>query len=189
MSDFPVLATEGFVLRELTEDDLDGISSIWGSPQVTEKMSSGPLSRDDSKQMLYVLRSLWKNDAGIRWGVEMDGTLIGTCGFHNINKGARRAELGYELDSCHWGKGYMARALVPAIDYAFKHFVRNGIKRIEALLNVDNDRSAGLLYKLGFQKEGTLRDYASTPRGLIDQNIFSLLQGEWHSRRSGGADK
>ena len=176
---FPVLKIEDFVLRALTEDDLDDISSIWGSPQVTEKMSSGALSREDSAQMLYILRSLWKSDAGIRWGVELDGRLIGTCGFHNIHKDTRRGELGYELDYEFWGRGFMARALRPVLEYGF-NVMR--FRRIEAFLNVDNDRSAGLLLKLGFEKEGRLRDYALSPQGLIDQNVFSLLERDWRER-------
>lgn len=176
---FPVLKTGEFILRELTDDDLGAISSIWGSSKVTEKMSSGPLSHDDSVQMLYVLKSLWNNDAGIRWGVELDGRLIGTCGYHNLNKSARRGELGYELDYDSWGKGYMYKALQPVLDYGFN--IRR-FERIEGFLNVDNDRSAGLLKKLGFSMEGILRDYALTPQGLIDQQCFSLLKREWHSR-------
>jgi ribosomal-protein-alanine N-acetyltransferase len=173
---FPVLKIEDFILRELTDDDIDAISRIWGSPNVTEKMSSGPLSHDESVQMLYVLRSLWENDAGIRWGVEREGCLVGTCGFNNLNKGARRGELGYELGYEFWGRGYMRRALRPVLDYGF-NIMR--FERIEAFLNVDNDRSAGLLKKIGFKLDGTLRDYALSPRGLIDQNCFSLLKREW----------
>jgi ribosomal-protein-alanine N-acetyltransferase len=176
---FPTLKTDDFVLRELTEGDLEDISSIWGSPKVTEKMSSGPLSREDSVQMLYVLRSLWKNDAGIRWGVEMGGRIIGTCGFHNLNRGAKRGELGYELGYEFWGRGYMAKALRPVLDYGF-NIMR--FMRIEAFLNVDNDRSDGLLIKLGFVKEGRLRDYAFSPQGLIDQNAYSLLKRDWQER-------
>jgi ribosomal-protein-alanine N-acetyltransferase len=176
---FPVLKTEDFILRELTDSDLEAISSIWGSPKVTEKLSSGPLSHEDSVQMLYVLRSLWDNDAGIRWGVEHEGRLIGTCGFHNLNRGARRGELGYELGYEFWGRGFMRKALHPALDYGF-NIMR--FERVEAFINVDNDRSAGLLARLGFTREGTLRDYALTPRGLIDQNCFSLLKKEWKAR-------
>jgi ribosomal-protein-alanine N-acetyltransferase len=176
---FPVLKIDDFVLRELMDDDIGAISHIWGSPNVTEKMSSGPLTHEDSVQMLYVLRSLWENDAGIRWGVEREGVLIGTCGFQNLNRAARRGELGYELDYGCWGRGYMRKALMPVLDYGF-NIMR--FERVEAFINIDNDRSAGLLKKLGFTLEGTLRDYAPSPRGLIDQNCFSLLKKEWKER-------
>lgn len=180
MSDsFPVLKTDAFILRELAEGDLEAISSIWGNPRVTEKMSSGPMSHERSVEMLYVLKSMWKNDAGIRWGVELDGKLIGTCGFHNINRGARRGELGYELGYEHWGHGYMYKALQPALDYGF-NIMR--FERVEAFINIDNDRSSGLLNRLGFKLEGVLRAYAPTPKGLIDQKCFSLLKHEWHER-------
>jgi len=175
---FPVLKTEEFVLREIVNEDLEAISKIWGSTKVTEK-TTGPLSHDESVQMLYVIRSLWENDAGIRWGVERDGNLIGTCGFHNLNRGARRGELGYELDYDYWGKGYMRKALQPVLDYGF-NIMR--FERLEVFLNVDNDRSAGLLKKIGFTLEGTLREYALSPKGLVDQNCFSLLKREWKAQ-------
>ena len=175
-----MLKIDDFVLRELTSGDLDAISSIWGSPKVTENMSSGPLSKDESIQMLYVLSSLWNNDAGIRWGVEHSGRLIGTCGFHNIKKGLQRGEIGYELDYESWGKGFMYKALQPVLDYGF-NIMR--FERIEAFINVDNKKSADLLQRLAFKFEGTLRSYARTPRGLIDQDCFSLLKGDWHNLR------
>jgi ribosomal-protein-alanine N-acetyltransferase len=175
---FPMLEIDDFVLRELTNDDLLAISSIWGSLKVAEKLSSGPLSREESIQMLYVLSSLWDNDAGIRWGVERKGRLIGTCGFHNINKGLQRGELGYELDYEFWGKGFMYKALQPALNYGFDIMK---FERIEAFINVDNDRSADLLKRLEFKFEGRLRNYARTPKGLIDQNCFSLLKQDWQS--------
>ena len=76
---FPVLKIDDFVLRELSDDDLEAISRIWGSPNVAEKLSSGPLTHDDSVQMLYVLRSLWENDAGIRWGVVVEVVVVVTA--------------------------------------------------------------------------------------------------------------
>jgi ribosomal-protein-alanine N-acetyltransferase len=176
---FPTLKTDDFVLRELTESDLDAISKIWGSAKVAEKLSSGPLSHEESIQMLYVLRSLWENDAGIRWGVELDGQIIGTCGFSNIKSSAKRGELGYELGYEFWGRGLMRKALRPVFDYGF-NIMR--FERIEAFINIDNDRSAALLKKLGFLEEGVLRDYAPTPRGLIDQRCLSLLKRDWQAR-------
>ncbi|MDR3280393.1 MAG: GNAT family N-acetyltransferase [Synergistaceae bacterium] len=173
---FPVLKIEDFVLRELENEDIEAISKIWGSTKVTEKTTQSPLTHDESIQMLYVIRSLWENDAGIRWGVEKCGGLIGTCGFHNLNRGARRGELGYELDYEYWGRGYMRKALQPVLDYGF-NIMR--FERVEVFLNVDNDRSDGLLKKLGFKLEGTLRDYALSPKGLMDQSCYSLLKRDW----------
>jgi ribosomal-protein-alanine N-acetyltransferase len=176
---FPVLKTDDFILRELTLDDIDAISSIWGTPQVSESLSRGSMSHDESVEMLYVLRSLWENDAGIRWGVEMERKLIGTCGFHNIKNSAKRGELGYELGYEYWGRGLMRKALRPVLDYGF-NIMR--FERIEAFINVDNERSAALLKKLGFVEEGILRDYAPSPKGLIDQRCLSLLKRDWKAQ-------
>ncbi|GHV31008.1 N-acetyltransferase [Synergistales bacterium] len=176
---FPVLKTDEFILRELTDDDIFALSSIWASPLITEKLTTGPLSHDQSVQMLYVLRSLWDNDAGIRWGIEMAGRLIGTCGFNNINRSAKRAELGYELDVAFWGHGYMRRALMPVLDYGF-NIMR--LQRAETFISQDDERSAILLTRLGFVMEGVLRDHSPTPKGFIDEKCFSLIKSDWQAK-------
>jgi ribosomal-protein-alanine N-acetyltransferase len=56
------------------------------------------------------------------------------------------------------------------------------VERIEAFINPDNDRSVALLKKLRFVEEGVLRDYAATPRGLVDQRCLSLLKRDWQAQ-------
>ena len=73
----------------------------------------------------------------------------------------------------------MRKALRPIFDYGF-NIMR--FERIEAFINVDNDRSAGLIKKLGFVDEGIKRNYAPKSKGLIDQRCLSLLKRDWKSQ-------
>lgn len=70
----------------------------------------------------------------------------------------RSVEIGYCLGRRWWGKGLMSEALdmlITALDV--------DIERVWATCNVDNDRSARLLQRAGFQFEGRLSRHAVYP--------------------------
>ena len=69
----------------------------------------------------------------------------------------------------------MTEALQAAIRNGFEHMKLN---RIEAIVYVKNNPCIRLLERLGFQKEGTLRDYCYLNGKFHDQYIFSLLRKE-----------
>jgi ribosomal-protein-alanine N-acetyltransferase len=76
--------------------------------------------------------------------------IIGTAGFNNYAK-RHRANLGYDLQTEFWNKGYMTEALKTVIDFGFKEL---GINRIEAEVMQGNATSERVLAKLGFINEG-----------------------------------
>jgi RimJ/RimL family protein N-acetyltransferase len=52
-------------------------------------------------------------------------------------------------------------------------------------VNTGNERSSGLLRKLGFQLEGTLRE-SRNRRGVFgDSHLFGLLRREWQHGEAG----
>jgi len=75
--------------------------------------------------------------------------------------------LGYVLARRQWGYGFMAEAVTPVVDLAF---TEPSVFRVGAVCDVDNLRSARVLEKAGFEREGILRSWAvhpnisSTPR-------------------------
>ena len=129
----------------------------------------------------------------IRWAIAdpATGTMIGDLGYNNFHSRDSRAEVGYGLAPEFWRRGVMTTALGAIIDYGFSKLELN---KIEATVNVDNDRSAGLLRKLGFQLEGTLRDYRNR-RGrdgrrvvLRAAGVVSGLGGAWQARTTPTSD-
>ncbi|MGN0977439.1 MAG: GNAT family N-acetyltransferase, partial [Faecousia sp.] len=79
------------------------------------------------------------------------GKMIG-----NIYLGKREfeaLELGYVFRRDRWGKGFARESCEALIDLAF----RNGVHRIYAECDPKNPNSWQLLQRLGFQREGTLR--------------------------------
>jgi ribosomal-protein-alanine N-acetyltransferase len=85
------------------------------------------------------------------------GRMIGTCNFSNIVRGVFQAcYLGYSIAASHEGKGLMYEALDAAIKYMFE---KQGLHRIMANHLPENERSANLLKRLGFEREGLAKSY------------------------------
>ncbi len=55
-----------------------------------------------------------------------------------------------------------------------------GLHRVEAIIDMANERSKGLLLKLGFTYEGNLRQRYSFRDHFEDEHYFGLLRDEWH---------
>ena len=105
-------------------------------------------------------------------------TAIGTCLLFRFEEASARAELGYVLGRTYWGQGFMREALTALLQCAFGGM---GLRRIEAEVNTRNDASAALLARLGFTKEGLLRERWITKGRAEDVEIYGLLRGELRS--------
>ena len=97
------------------------------------------------------------SDTQMKWGLALRDTnkLIGTVTLFNLSISNGRAEIGYAMGSAYWGKGYMNEALKALIVHAFD--VMN-FRRLEADVDPRNDASIRTLERLGFQREGFLRE-------------------------------
>src|SRR5258706_2821684 len=105
---------------------------------------------------------------------------IGTVLLFRFEEASGRAEIGYTLGRAHWGKGYMPEALAALIDCAFGGMA---LRRLEAEVDPRNESSGPLLLRLGFTKEGLLRQRWITKGEAIDVEVYGLLRHEWPSSR------
>jgi [ribosomal protein S5]-alanine N-acetyltransferase len=103
---------------------------------------------------------------------------LGWCGFHTWFIDHRRAEIGYVLnDDSYKGKGIMREAIAPIVHFGFNEM---NLHRIEAFISPDNEPSLKLVAKLGFTKEGHLREHYFKDNQMEDSLIFSLLRHEYY---------
>ncbi|CAO2838806.1 unnamed protein product [Amaranthus hypochondriacus] len=94
------------------------------------------------------------------------------AGKHGLDRG--RAQLSYALGREYWGRGIATIAVRMAVSFAF-HEVQN-LVRIEAFVDVPNKASERVLQKVGFVKEGVLRNYIMVDDGVgLDVCIYSIL--------------
>jgi len=98
--------------------------------------------------------------------------VVGTCNYTNIVRGPFLAcYLGYQIARGHEGRGLMAEALRATNAYAFDNL---GLHRIMANYRPENARSAQLLERLGFVREGLARDYLFIDGAWRDHVLTSL---------------
>ncbi|WP_246165113.1 GNAT family N-acetyltransferase [Pigmentiphaga aceris] len=99
--------------------------------------------------------------------------LIGTCNFANIVRGAFQAcHLGFSVAEDLQGRGLMAEGLRLALAYVFDQM---GLHRVMANHRPENHRSARLLARLGFQREGEARSYLKINGVWADHVLTSLI--------------
>jgi RimJ/RimL family protein N-acetyltransferase len=105
-----------------------------------------------------------------------EGTKIGWIAHYIGSPNFGWIEIGYAIIPSERGKGHGTEAIQLMVDYLF---LTKDIKRIQAVVNVDNLSSQKALEKAGLKREGRLRK-ALWVRGLWkDAYIYSILREEW----------
>jgi len=179
-TDFPLIETERLILRQIQGSDATALFATFSDEEVME-FSGGKLPHrtvEESRAFIRQLLHWYERHEGIEWGITRKGddTIIGTCGFHSFGEGFHRAEIGYELQRAYWEQGIMSEALRAIVTFAFATM---GLSRIEAVVNEGNERSQGILRKLGFMHEGTLRQRSFFHDRFWNEDYFGLLKDEW----------
>jgi ribosomal-protein-alanine N-acetyltransferase len=173
---FPVLETDRLVLRKIESTDREALYKIFSSDKIMEHYGMFPY-KDMSEVDILIsnFSKAFEEQKSIRWAIELKEKriVIGTCGFHNWNKKHLRAEVGYELNENYWRKGYIFEAITKLLEYAFYDL---NINRVEALVYPENVASHLSLEKLGFQKEGLLKEYCIFRDKKQDLIMYSLLK-------------
>jgi RimJ/RimL family protein N-acetyltransferase len=184
----PTIDATRIRLRLITEDDVDAIYRIFSHPEVMRYWSTPPLAdRAAALQLVNEIHEGFRRQAALKWGIarRTDDQIIGTTTLFNLNFDNRRCELGYGLDRAEWGKGYMREALHALLDYAFNVLE---LHRIEADVDPRNMNSIRTVEKLGFQREGYLRERWQVNGEIQDALFFGLLRPEWEKlQRTSGA--
>jgi RimJ/RimL family protein N-acetyltransferase len=180
-NNLPVITTPRVLLRWISEDDIDGLYEVFSDPRVMRYWSSGPLAnREAAAELQREIASGNKNESMFKWGIALreSNNLIGTTTLFNLNLDNGRAEIGYAMASAYWGKGYMNEALQGLLTHAFK--VMN-LRRLEADVDPRNTASIRTLERLGFQREGFLRERWHVCGEIQDALFYGLLRREWES--------
>lgn len=180
------LRTPRLRLRPLRDTDAPALFAICADPQTMRYWSTPAWSTPDIAEALIARdREAMAAGESLRLGLERlgdggsAGPLIGHCSLFNLHPSSRRAETGYLLARTHWGRGLMHEALVALLSHGFGPLA---LHRIEADIDPRNLASARSLERLGFVREGLLRERWLVGDEVSDSALYGLLAREWAAR-------
>jgi RimJ/RimL family protein N-acetyltransferase len=183
------ITTQRLALRLVREEDLPSLLEMNADDAVTRFLPyESWRGMEDAREWLG--RAVARLAAGEAWQFVIvqraSGRVIGSCLLFHFDLPNGRAELGYLLGREHWGAGYMQEAAAALIDFAFG---TAGLRRLEAQIDPRNEASARLLERVGFVKEGHLRQRWDSKGDISDSGLYGLLRSEWAASRNAGATK
>lgn len=177
--EMPEVETDRLVLRPVEEGDACDMYAYYSDPEVLKYLTLSPHENVD--QTLNAIRSYFlpyiKRCVPQTWVIvwKQQEKVIGNLNIHTIED--EIGEVGYLLHRDYWNKGIMREALAQLVDVAFKDI---GLRRLEALYEVQHGASGRVLKACGFQTEGILRQYAKLSDGNYhDMVLTAILKSDW----------
>ena len=177
----PTLATDRLQLRPVTMEDIEFIYTLFAAPETNLYSSYDNLKTIEEAKEMYetYLKPGFPTHFRLLIELKDSKTPLGTLGLYLYSEKNRRAELGYDLAKEHWGKGYMTEAVSEVIRYGFTEL---GLNRIEATVDTRNTSSFRLLERVGFRREGLLRQRHYYRGSYQDELYYGLLKLDWKKR-------
>jgi RimJ/RimL family protein N-acetyltransferase len=93
----------------------------------------------------------------------------------------QQAEVGYIIHPDMQGQGYATEAAGALLDFGF---VKADLHRIYARCDARNDRSLGVMRRLGMRQEAYLREHTFHKGRWADEQVGAILVHEWSERRA-----
>lgn len=120
--------------------------------------------------------------AEYRWMVLLDAAPVGTVSLSRPSWRMGFGEIGYMLtERCH-GRGVGTAAVGLLVDTIFRE---SRLVRLTATICTDNVASWRLVERLGFVREGMLRQHYVIQGRRVDEYLYGLLRTEWRDPAAG----
>jgi RimJ/RimL family protein N-acetyltransferase len=179
-----MFALHGITLRLLAFDDMDSLYTwmsdiefgLWGG---WTPVIEAPLSRDAFRPIFDQYFAQTKDDQ-VMLGIEFEKRLVGFVQLTRIDRRMRRAGIGIGIGEKNIrGQGIGKTALRILLDYAF---AVKGLERVYAEVFSFNQRSQKLMERVGFQREGLLRQHNIHNGVRQDTYVFGMLKPEFYQK-------
>lgn len=181
----PQLETERLILRFITHDDIPELIRYFKTNEAHFSPTSPLRSADFYSEKFWrdkpeKVREDFAAGRVIKFYLfdrESNRRVLGDIELSQIARGPFQAcYLGYGLGEEHQGKGLMLEGLRATVAYAFTEL---NLHRIMANHLPDNIRSANVLSRLGFIREGLAKDYLLIHGEWRDHVLNSLVNPNW----------
>ncbi len=175
----PSLRTARLRLRAFEDSDANALFALHSSAYVLRYWDAPPWSeRVRATRFIAACRQMAQEGTGVRLAVDRvcDEAFIGWCSLTSWNPDYRSTLLGYCYTDAAWGNGYATEAARALLRWAFDTLDLN---RVQAATDTRNVASARVLEKLGFVREGTLREDCVVNGEVSDSWVYGLIRRDW----------
>jgi UDP-4-amino-4,6-dideoxy-N-acetyl-beta-L-altrosamine N-acetyltransferase len=171
-------------LRPLTIEDAALVLAWRNRPDVARFMGDDrPIAPPDHERwMVRILAS----PAHRYWIVEHGGRPVGSVNLADIDRQHGHCSWGFYVGdptACEGGSAdrfHMSDALFRVAEVAF---IELRLQKLCAQVLASNDRSLALHERMGFVREGVLREHIRHADGMHDLVVLGLLREEWEALR------
>lgn len=164
-------------LRALSRGDAPALASFASEPRVrSTALLPGPVSVEQEEDFVLRVRA---STVDAVFGIELrDGPrLVGVAGLHGIDRTSRAAQFGIFLGvPSLWNRGYGTEATRLTLRHAFE---RLQLHRVWLHVFADNPGGIRCYEKVGFAREGLLREAVFHEGRYHDLVVMALLQQDW----------
>ncbi|MEU7871600.1 GNAT family protein [Dactylosporangium sp. NPDC049140] len=174
-----MLLTERLSLRPFRVADAPVLSAYRSDPEVARYQGwDAPFPMEAALRVVAGLEGRDPRAEGwFQYALELTdgGALIGDVGVNRHDEG-RQAEIGFTLAPAYQGRGYAAEAVGRVVGHLL---AEEGLHRVHASVDARNERSARLLERLGFRREGLEVQSQWWKGEWTDDARYAVLASEW----------
>ena len=178
----PVIETDRLILRNINFKDYMDMYEYAQTPYVGPNAGWEPHQSPSQTMGVIAMMVNAPNHGSLGTFaivLKEENKMIGTIELFNLTPNFK-AELGYALNNKYWGQGFVPEAAEAIIEWGF---VRLNLKRIEINLFPSNHQSERVCQKLGFIKEGLLRNaYLRYDGQIFDEIKYSMTDQEYFEK-------
>lgn len=165
-------------LRAVERVDLPAFVKWINDPEVTHFLElSPPMSMEDEERWFV---NVVKSDEKVFSIDTMEGKLIGNVGVLRISWRDRSALIGIVIgEKKYLDQGYGTDAVETLLRYLFDEFNMN---RVYLIADERNARALRCYEKIGFTREGLLRENRFKNGSYTNDIEMSILRSEWYAK-------
>ncbi|MBO9201543.1 MULTISPECIES: GNAT family N-acetyltransferase [Niastella] len=133
-------------------------------------------SVEDFRKYINSSKQRYANHTEMGYVIMAGQVMVGRVGMYNIDLTNKSASIGYWLDKEWMGKGIITRCCKAIIEEGFSYLLLN---RIEIRAATANSKSQAIPERLGFKREGIIRQGEFVNNQFVDLYVYSMLKEEW----------
>jgi len=176
-----VFESDRLVIRLMEEKDIEEARQLHNEESTLNRLTD-PFHVSQEEQQLWFKRMSTSRKSR-RYVLEHkeSGKICGIIRLDEIDTVNRSASIGADVNPSFRNQGYATEAYVKVIDYLFSTL---GLHRLQLVTLESNEIAIGLYTKIGFKREGKLREAVFRDGNFVDLISMGLLDSEWSGKNS-----